>query len=404
MLSLPHNFMFGNDRDYTKPTQPSVKSTEEKISEPSNLSESIAKLTVWDVFKLSFFGVLVGCFIVYFTCKWTWGNTLENIKFNNDFNYLMKSVVPIPIDVVDPANNGKIVLVNGVLESSDILQDKHFGVSAQALQLVRLVEVYQKVTVGAGKTARTDVKWNERLYSNDGNPSKKDYGTQVVYANELKIGQFKILPEVLSKINTEGKGYYYNSRDYKLLDNNFKTNNNPPIEDVVKGELDLFYIHNKYTNFPLSQSNYDAIDENLKGKIKLVGEVYANGDLSSPNIGDYRIRYLVMNAIEVTMIGVQNNDSLDFLKIGDDYYKMIRTGKHTVQEMMRFEEKKLDTGFYTANFFQWLFLSFGIFLVLNPFRVLKNNNSFIGRVTRIGILPIAISLSLLIVGSASFLN
>ncbi len=396
--------MFGNDRDYTKPPQPSVKPTEEKISEPSKSSESIPRLTAWDVIKLSFFGVLIGSFIVYFTCKWTWGNTLENINFNNDFNYLMKSAVSVPVDIIDPANNGKIVLVNGVLESSDILQDKHFGVSTQALQLVRLVEMYQKVNVGAGKGARTEMKWTDRLYSNDENPSKKEYGTQVVYANELKVGQFKVLPEALSKINTEGKDYYYNAKDYQLLDKNFKNNNNPPIEDVVKGELDLFYIHNKYTNFPLSQSNYDAIDEDLKGRFKLVDEVYATGDLSSPSIGDYRIRYLVMNPIEVTMIGVQNNDSLDFLKIGDDYYKMIRSGKHTVQEMMDFEKDNVDAGFSIARFFQWLFLSFGIFLVLNPFRVLKDNNSFVGRVTRIGILPIAIVLSLLVVGSASLLN
>jgi len=396
--------MFGNDRDYTKPPQPSVKPTEKKMSEPSRSSESIPRLTAWDVIKLSFFGVLIGSFIVYFTCKWTWGNTLDNINFNNDFNYLMKSAVSVPVDIIDPANNGKIVLVNGVLESSDLLQDKHFGVSTQALQLVRLVEMYQNVKVGPRKSSTNVPQWSDRLNSIDGNPTQKDYGTQVIYANELKIGQFKVLPEVLSKINTERKDYFYNSKDYKLLDKNFKTNNNPPIEDGVKGELDLFYIHNNYTNFPLSQSNYDAIDEDLKGKFKLVGEVYATGDLSSPSIGDYRIKYLVMNPIEVTMIGVQNNDSLDFLKIGDDYYKMIRSGKHTVQEMMDFEKDNVDAGFSIARFFQWLFLSFGIFLVLNPFRVLKDNNSFIGRVTRIGILPIAIVLSLLVVGSASLLN
>ena len=55
------------------------------------------------------------------------------------------AVVDVPADKVDPANDGKFVHVSGKADTKEILRDDVFGVSTNALRLLRTVEIYQVV-------------------------------------------------------------------------------------------------------------------------------------------------------------------------------------------------------------------------------------------------------------------
>lgn len=53
------------------------------------------------------------------------------------------AVVHVPVDRIDPANEGKLVHASGRAEAKDFLSDVQFGVSAPLIRLVRSVEIFQ---------------------------------------------------------------------------------------------------------------------------------------------------------------------------------------------------------------------------------------------------------------------
>ena len=55
------------------------------------------------------------------------------------------AVIDISADKVDPENEGKLVHVSGKADTKDILSDEAFGITNNALRLMRTVEVYQTV-------------------------------------------------------------------------------------------------------------------------------------------------------------------------------------------------------------------------------------------------------------------
>ena len=65
------------------------------------------------------------------------------------------AVVDAPADKVDAANEGKFVHVSGRADTQEILRDDVFGVSTNALRLLRTVEIYQ--VVEHAKTERVPV-------------------------------------------------------------------------------------------------------------------------------------------------------------------------------------------------------------------------------------------------------
>lgn len=53
------------------------------------------------------------------------------------------AVVHVPVDRIDPANEGKLVHASGRAEAKDFLSDVQFGISAPLIRLVRSVEIFQ---------------------------------------------------------------------------------------------------------------------------------------------------------------------------------------------------------------------------------------------------------------------
>lgn len=55
----------------------------------------------------------------------------------------MELVVSLPVNTVDPANDGKLVHISGPVEDVPLLVDEDMGVAVRAVALERDVEMYQ---------------------------------------------------------------------------------------------------------------------------------------------------------------------------------------------------------------------------------------------------------------------
>jgi len=133
----------------------------------------------------------------------------------------LRSIVSISPDKVDPANEGKMVYLTGLPNTPEKLVDKDFGVSADAVLLERVVEMYQwdeicheeEVTTG-GNTATTrdytmsqiwypepidSEKFNDKTYKN---PPAASFGpySLTIKPQELHIGAFRLNHSFFKKL------------------------------------------------------------------------------------------------------------------------------------------------------------------------------------------------------------
>ncbi len=88
-------------------------------------------------------GVLVGFLLVFASIAllfWNEGRTVNRAKALNEG---ASAVITVDAAKVDPQNDGKLVHVSGEVATADVLEDLKFGVSVNAIKLVRNVESYQ---------------------------------------------------------------------------------------------------------------------------------------------------------------------------------------------------------------------------------------------------------------------
>ncbi|MBQ6472849.1 MAG: hypothetical protein IJJ33_12765 [Victivallales bacterium] len=95
-----------------------------------------------------------------------------------------KSVISVSADKVDPANQDKLVHFTGKTVTADVLNDMVFQVSANAIKLVRKVEMFQWVE---GSTTKTEKK----VGGSEQRTTTYTYATQWA-ANAIDSSQFNI--------------------------------------------------------------------------------------------------------------------------------------------------------------------------------------------------------------------
>ncbi len=196
------------DEDFTEETEDSVT---EETSESwfSRITGAIKGI----VFGLVFFVV---AFPLLF---WNEGRSVKRYKTLKEGG---GSVVSVSPDKVDPGNNNKLVHVSARALTDEVLSDPTFGISANALKLKRIVEMYQwdesvssekKKKLGGGtetvKTYSYSKRWNDGLIdssqfkkqSGHENPGSMPYDSKEFVANKITVGAFTLSRSLVGKID-----------------------------------------------------------------------------------------------------------------------------------------------------------------------------------------------------------
>ena len=315
-------------------------------------------------------GFLGGFIILIIGIVILWNNEGRVVKTQNAINEATKSYVDVSSKKINSKYEGKLIATTGKINISEStkVEDSKFGISVNATKLQRNVEMFQWVEdceedENETKSCTYEKEWSDKLIdskkfnkSEYNNPSSMKYeNNEFITSEDVKVGAY-VLPE-------------------RLLE-------------------DLSY--NK-------ELNYEALSEQYDNKVEgyVLNEKYITNskDIENPEIGDIRISYKYAGNGEVSIMGVQRDDTITAFtaKKGKSIF-VIKRGGYTGREILI---SKTDSN----NASKWLHRIFGLILVIggiaslfNPLQSLTSKIPVIGNIVNFstslfsGVIGTAISL------------
>jgi len=309
--------------------------------------------------------VLVGIVFFVASIPLLWWNESRAVRTERSLDEGAGAVVSSPAETVDPSKEGMLVHMSGMMTTEQAVADDALPVEAQAIKLVRKVEMYQwteekstktESKIGGGETTVTtysyEKEWQEgRVDSssfehpeNHENPPAPQFASQTFVADPVKIGAHKLAPEQLAKLDS--------SVEY-------------PVGDDVAEKL------------PAELAEQMQVSN---------GKFYMGADEASPQLGDVRISYSVVKPAQISLAAMQSGDTFaPYQAKQGDQLLLVQEGLHTAAAM--FQKAQDDNAALTwilrAVGFVVMFL--GMLLVFKPLVVFADVIPLFGTLLGAGI-------------------
>lgn len=311
---------------------------------------------IGNAFKGILFGLILfaGSFFLLF---WNEGRSVETYKTLKEGG---KSVISVSADRVDPANAGKLVHLTGKAVTGATLADPDFGVSAQALKLGRVVEMYQ---------------WKEQ----------KDSKT------EKKLGgsEETVTTYTYTKVwSTDA----INSADFKKPEGHQNPGSMPyrstgwVAEPITLGAFTLSRsLAEQINNFtPLALGANAALPAGREGKLEN-GGMYLGKNPGSPAIGDMRVSFKVVNPTDVSIVSRQIEDTFEpFQANAGGTIDLLQTGVFSAASMIKTAQKSNTVLTWILRGVGFLLMFIGLALMLKPLSVLADVLPILGSIVGAG--------------------
>lgn len=157
-------------------------------------------------------GILFGLILFIAAFPLLWWNEGRSVERYNSLKEGQAAVISVAAEAINPANDGKLVHTQGLANTSEVLIDNEFGVSAVALKLIRQVSMYQwkeqehtetHENAGGSKTTKKTYtyskEWsgspinsgNFKQSANHGNPPMP-LNSQTQQAQQVNVGAFNL--------------------------------------------------------------------------------------------------------------------------------------------------------------------------------------------------------------------
>ncbi len=316
-------------------------------------------------------GVLIGLllFVIAFPLLfWNEGRAVKQFK---SLKELGAHVVPVASAPIDPGNEGKPVHVTGKADTEAVLTDPVFALSANALKLDRVVEMYQwqetsqrrteKKTGGGSETTTTysyNKTWSEsainsaNFHQREGheNPGTMPYQSHRLVADNVTLGAFRLSSSLVGRI-----------RSYEPL----------PVEAA--------------TTLP------EAIRETAR--MHDAG-LYFGADPITPAIGDVRVRFNVVKPTEVSVIARQTGDTFTpyTAKTGKSN-ELLQVGVHTPDDMIQQAQDMNRKLTWILRLVGFVLMVAGLNMIFRPLSVLADVLPILGNIVGAGTGLIALLLA-----------
>lgn len=280
-------------------------------------------------------------------------------------------MVPIAPDRVDPANEGQLVHLTGEALAAAPLRDDEFGITADAIQLIRTAEMFQWVeqtrterttnTGGSTETTKTysyTKEWKGAPVDSSGfkdatahqNPTSMKYTSSAFVADKVTLGAFD-LPDFLVR--------------------------------MIGGSE------------PLPVETLEAASDAVKAGAKLDnGGIYFGNDPAAPAVGDIRVRFRLVPEGTVSLVAQQAGNSLiSYATRSGGKLHLLDRGSLAAEEMFASAHQAntvLTWALRVAGFFL-LMVAFS--MILRPLAVFASILPFLARIVETGTSVIAFLLA-----------
>jgi hypothetical protein len=309
-------------------------------------------------FKGILFGLLL--FVVGFPVLFM--NEKRSVETYKSLKEGAANVVEVSADTVDPAMAGKLIHISGDAVTTDTVADRELGIELSALKLRRDVEIYQWVQSESTSTKKNvgGSTTKETTYSYD-----KKWVSSPVDSSSFKQ------PE--GRTNT-GSMTYSNTSDVA--------------DPITVGAFTLSSgLVNKVSDFePLPLPADYEMPAELDGKaVKTSNGLYVGKAPGSPEIGDLRIQFQVVNPGPVSVVAQQVQDTFEpyAAKAGKSIL-LLQSGVHSAGAM--FDKAQADNRLMTwlIRGGGFLLMGIGLSMVFKPLSVLADVLPILGNIVGAG--------------------
>lgn len=310
----------------------------------------------------SFVGILIGIalfggsFVLIF---WNEDRSVSRIRALDEGRGI---VVALSAERMDPAHNNALVHFSAEATTKDILKDALFGVQENALKLKRTVKMYQ---------------WKEekhtRTHQNVGGSETKE----VTYSYSKTWSEQRIDSSAFK----HPQGHENPPMPYKTT---VYTAPRITVGDFVLTTPFVKQMH-AFESYPLSESNYQAMEKRMQQSFALNGDGYFSGDEANPAIGALSVRFSVIKPTEVSIIGKQDNHTLQPYHTKNGDLNLLSMGNVDAESMFAEAETKNTLITWAIRFGAFIMMWVGLLLVFAPIKVLGDVVPFIGGLLGAGI-------------------
>ena len=313
---------------------------------------------VGGAFKAILFGLVL--FVVAFPLLfWNEGRAVKRYKTLQEGGGAVVSVTSVS---VDPANEGKLIHVTGKADTDATLTDPLFGVSANALTLSRIVEMYQweeksksktEKKIGGGtdtvKTYTYSKTWSDKPISSSNfkkavehrNPGSIPYESARQIADKVSLGAYTLSSPLVRQI--------HNSKSLPVG-----------------------------SDTPLPPS--------LKDKAKVLdGSFYIGTDPASPQVGDIRVKFQFVEPSEVSVIAKQARNTFEpYRTEAGGTIELLQTGTYSADAMIQQAQESNTILTWILRLLGFIVMLVGLSLVLRPLSVLADILPILGNIVGAG--------------------
>jgi hypothetical protein len=292
--------------------------------------------------------VLIGLLLFVVSFPLLFWNESRAVKTARSLAEGASAVVSVAADRVDPGNEGKLVHTSGAVTMTEPVVDPDLGVKAQAIKLIRKVEMYQwrenkksesrKKLGGGTETVTTysyDMAWLATVAASSSfhepsgheNPGSMPIASATTVADPVHLGAFKMSREQLDKLNE--------TQPLRV--------DEPPTGPLTESEHPLRLVDGGY---------------------------YRGADPASPKVGDVRIRFEIVNPPTVSTVGVQTGDTFAAYQArAGDTVLLVDAGNHPAAEMFKAAQDANTTLTWILRAAGWFLMFFGLLLTFRPISV-----------------------------------
>lgn len=307
-------------------------------------------------------GILVGLVLFVVSFPLLFWNEGRAVQADRTLREGGKAVVSVTADRVDPGNAGKLIHVTGRATTDATVTDPTFGVSANALQLTRCVEMYQweektsstsEKKLGGGTDTTTTYSytkvWTDRTVDSSSfkspadhqNPGSAPYESATWTATPVSLGAFYLTPGQVGRIGGAT---------------------------------------------PLPVGTNAVVPPEQAGKARLTSTgVYLGKDPTAPQIGDVRITFRVVMPTEVSVLARQIDATFEpyHTKAGGTV-DLLTAGLHSADAMIASARHSNQVLTWILRLVGFLVMLFGLNLVLKPLQVLADVLPILGTIVGMG--------------------
>lgn len=305
-------------------------------------------------------GILFGLLLFIVAFPLLWWNEGRSVQRYETLQEGQGLVINISNEWVDPINQEKLVHLQGLAETDDILTDAEFGISANAIKLSRNVLMYQwkenvktesREDVGGKKTTTKTYSYvkewshtalNSSQFKKSGydNPPML-FNSKTLHATQVNLGAFRLNPSQIRRISGNTA-------------------------------ISLHAI-----DFP----------KHMAGKaVQLIDNSFYLGDYpAEPSIGDVKISFTQVGNTDISLIAEQFNQSFQpFQSKAGGNIDLLETGVLSADAM--FAAAHQENNFITwgirigGGVIMWL----GLSLLFRPLSVVGSVLPFLGDILAVG--------------------